>query len=75
LILRDGASKAARLPPFLSRVDIAAPHLAPFADPLRAWLDARDADAVLVRPDRYVFGAGAAKDLIAEFSHSLGAGA
>jgi 3-(3-hydroxy-phenyl)propionate hydroxylase len=75
LILRDGASKAARLPPFLSQVDIAAPHLAPFAISLRAWLDTHDADAVLVRPDRYVFGAGAVEDLVAEFSRALGAGA
>jgi 3-(3-hydroxy-phenyl)propionate hydroxylase len=33
--------------------------LAPFKDQLRAWLGKFDADAVLVRPDRYVFGTGA----------------
>ena len=75
LIVRDGTSKAARLPPFLSQVDIAAPQLAPFADALRAWLDTRDADAVLVRADRYVFGTGIAEDLVAEFSRALCAGA
>lgn len=34
--------------------DLAA--LAPFAAPLTAWLDAHATEAVLVRPDRYVFG-------------------
>ena len=29
------------------------------------WLDARGADAVLVRPDHYVFGTGAPAELIA----------
>ena len=75
LIVGDGASKAAPPPPFLSLVDIAASDLAPFAAALRAWLDKHEADAVLVRPDRYVFGAGAAKDLIAEFSRALDADA
>jgi len=73
LIVRAGAPKAARLPPFLAQIDIAAPQLAPFAGALHAWLDKHDADAVLVRPDRYVFGAGAADDLAAAFSHALGA--
>jgi 3-(3-hydroxy-phenyl)propionate hydroxylase len=35
------------------------PALAPFHGALSAWLDARAAEAVLVRPDRYVFGGGA----------------
>jgi 3-(3-hydroxy-phenyl)propionate hydroxylase len=37
--------------------------LAPFSSPLSAWLDVAEADAVLVRPDRYVFGTGNAADL------------
>ena len=37
--------------------------LAPFRDRLDAWLTTHGADAVLVRPDRYVFGAGAGEDL------------
>lgn len=37
--------------------------LAPFAAPLHAWLDEVDVDAVLVRPDRYVFGTGDAVQL------------
>ncbi|MCE7798049.1 bifunctional 3-(3-hydroxy-phenyl)propionate/3-hydroxycinnamic acid hydroxylase [Sphingobium sufflavum] len=32
---------------------------------IAAWLDARGADAVLVRPDHYVFGTGEGADLIA----------
>jgi 3-(3-hydroxy-phenyl)propionate hydroxylase len=42
----------------LSRESLAAPHLAPFAAELAGWLDEHRADAVLVRPDRYVFGTG-----------------
>lgn len=42
----------------ISRADLATPALAPFAAPLRAWLDRHDAPAVLVRPDRHVFGTG-----------------
>lgn len=38
-------------------------RLAPFHSALIAWLDAHAADAVLVRPDRQVFGTGAASDL------------
>jgi 3-(3-hydroxy-phenyl)propionate hydroxylase len=33
-------------------------RLAPFATEIGAWLDSQDARAVLVRPDRYVFGVG-----------------
>ena len=32
--------------------------LAPFAKALDDWLGARKVEAVLVRPDRYVFGSG-----------------
>jgi 3-(3-hydroxy-phenyl)propionate hydroxylase len=38
--------------------------LAPFRDSLAAWLDTHGADAVLVRPDRHVFGAGAPNELL-----------
>jgi 3-(3-hydroxy-phenyl)propionate hydroxylase len=31
---------------------------APFAKALGAWLEARKVEAVMVRPDRYVFGSG-----------------
>lgn len=38
--------------------------LAPFADAVAAWLDDAGADAVLIRPDRHVFGTGAARWLL-----------
>jgi 3-(3-hydroxy-phenyl)propionate hydroxylase len=34
------------------------PALAPFRGALERWLDEQGVEAVLVRPDRYVFGAG-----------------
>ena len=37
--------------------------IAPFAGQLANWLQRHDAASVLVRPDRYVFGAGAPADL------------
>jgi 3-(3-hydroxy-phenyl)propionate hydroxylase len=43
------------------------PALAPFAAGISAWLDTRGADAVLVRPDRHVFGAGDAGVLAARW--------
>lgn len=39
------------------------PQLAPFRTKLAEWLDRNGADAVLVRPDRYVFGCGSASEL------------
>lgn len=46
-------------------------RLTPFRDELSAWLDAHAADAVLVRPDRYVFGTGKPDDLAAAWSLAL----
>ncbi len=43
----------------------------PFAESLADWLDERRVDAVLVRPDRYVFGSGAAGDLVAAWSRAM----
>jgi 3-(3-hydroxy-phenyl)propionate hydroxylase len=39
---------------------------------IAAWLAARDAPAVLVRPDHYVFGTGSAESLIARRAQLLG---
>lgn len=46
-------------------VALSSPQLAPVKAALEAWLDANGADAVLVRPDHYVFGTGRA-DALAE---------
>lgn len=42
----------------IARDDLVAPALAPFAAPLGRWLDRLGVPAVLVRPDRHVFGTG-----------------
>ena len=52
---------------------LAEDRLAPFRAPLAAWLERRDAPAVLVRPDRYVFGVGEASDLLSGYARALGA--
>ena len=44
-----------------------APLVAPFRAALEAWLATRGADAVLVRPDRYVFGTGRPGALLAAY--------
>lgn len=45
--------------------------LAPFRSKMADWLDRHRAEAVLVRPDRYVFGAGPAAQLVAAWSEAL----
>lgn len=52
----------------LARPDLADPRLAPFAKPLAAWLERQGVDAVLIRPDRYVFGTGAKAELDAAWN-------
>jgi len=47
----------------ISRSDIENSRYAPFAADLREWLQSHSAEAVLVRPDRYVFGTGSRSDL------------
>ncbi len=49
-------------------VDLSAPPFAPFADVLLKWLDERDVPAVLIRPDRYVFGTGSPFDLLKQYA-------
>jgi 3-(3-hydroxy-phenyl)propionate hydroxylase len=43
------------------------PDLEPFASTLDEWLATQSSNAVLVRPDRYVFGTGHAKALVSAF--------
>jgi 3-(3-hydroxy-phenyl)propionate hydroxylase len=68
LIARGSAGAAAA---GVRLMDVDAEDLAPFRGALLAWLDRHGADAVLVRPDRYVFGSGPPRGLIDAWSASL----
>jgi 3-(3-hydroxy-phenyl)propionate hydroxylase len=45
--------------------------LAPFRDGISAWLSRHNVEAVLVRPDRYIFGTGAASGLVDAYQRGL----
>jgi 3-(3-hydroxy-phenyl)propionate hydroxylase len=55
----------------LQVADLDMDALAPFRVAMEAWFDKHQAEAVLVRPDRYVFGAGAPAALIAAWAAAL----
>ena len=59
------------LSPVLHYHDLDGPALARFRDALASWLDFRGAQGVLVRADRYVFGAGSPTVLSEAFSRAL----
>jgi 3-(3-hydroxy-phenyl)propionate hydroxylase len=59
----------------LSREDLQAPRTLPFAGPVARWLDAYGVEAVLVRPDRYVYGAGSPDHLRAAWAAAISPGA
>ncbi len=46
-------------------------RITPFRAQLAAWLDHQHADAVLVRPDRYVFGTGEPEALVAAWRRAV----
>jgi len=52
----------------ISRDALGDSRLAPFGGGLRDWLDRHSAEAVLVRPDRHVFGTGSPNDLICRWA-------
>jgi len=56
----------------LTAVDLGGPGMTPFADAIDAWLLGHGVEAVLIRPDRHVFGTGRIEDLIAAWSATLG---
>jgi 3-(3-hydroxy-phenyl)propionate hydroxylase len=68
LISRSPVSVA---PEGVECADLASDELAPFRTRLETWFAARGAEAVLVRPDRYVFGVGEPGDLLAAWSAAL----
>jgi len=53
------------------RLNLEDEALAPFRTAVLAWLDQHEAEAVLVRPDRYVFGSGAPQALLDAWAASL----
>ena len=71
LIVRTSREVAGIGSPVARVVALAVDELAPFAPGLSAWLDDARADAVLVRPDRYVFGTGDARALLSAYEAAL----
>ena len=51
--------------------DLSDPRVAPFGSALAGWLAGQGASAVLVRPDRYVFGTGDARTLTDAWTAAL----
>ena len=65
LIARTAAAIGVEAGGDLKIAALDAPGFAAVRAPLTQWLDRRGVDCVLVRPDRYVFGAGDARALVA----------
>ena len=61
----------AEVPDTVRMFTIGSDALGIFSDLLEAWLNERSADAVLVRPDRYVFGIGDTAVLLAAWDDRL----
>jgi hypothetical protein len=57
----------------LARADLDQPDLAPFRAQLDPWFAKHGAEAVLVRPDRFVFGTGEPAVLAAAWAAQLAA--
>jgi 3-(3-hydroxy-phenyl)propionate hydroxylase len=67
------ASPPARAEPGITIVGLDDPRIAPFRASLAAWLRKYAVEAVLVRPDRYVFGTGSGEHVLLAWSKALGA--
>ncbi len=61
------------LPVNVTAVALDTPLVGPFRAALEAWLATRGAEAVLVRPDRYVFGTGTPDALLGAYRAALAA--
>jgi 3-(3-hydroxy-phenyl)propionate hydroxylase len=78
-VLGEGAWLIARRqivawPPGVRSADLSQPALAPFRAQLDAWLAEKGAAAVMVRPDRYVFGTGEPEALAQAWTTALAGG-
>lgn len=62
---------AIHLPGTINQFVIGSEALGPFSAQVAAWLKERAADAVLVRPDRHIFGVGDADSLITAWQNKL----
>jgi 3-(3-hydroxy-phenyl)propionate hydroxylase len=76
-VLDDGAWLIARRsfaadPQGLRIVDLESGALKPFRAALETWLTRRSVEAVLVRPDRYVFGGGDPAALVSAWTAAMG---
>jgi 3-(3-hydroxy-phenyl)propionate hydroxylase len=49
-------------------IDLTSPGVAPFAEVLLKWLDDHNTPAVLIRPDRYIFGTGSPEELLTHYA-------
>jgi 3-(3-hydroxy-phenyl)propionate hydroxylase len=59
--------------PGVSAFGLEEARLAPFREPIAKWLANHEVQAVLLRPDRYIFGAGATADLLKAYALATGA--
>ena len=50
----------------MRQIDLASAEAEQFRAPLMAWLQSIEAEAVLVRPDRHVFGTGTPAQIIGD---------
>lgn len=69
--LIDSANPSPPAQSGLKTVSLSDPRVKPFAADLTRWLERHGAGAVLVRPDRYVFGAGTAESLARAWSSAV----
>ena len=71
LLVKNGQESRAPQSPGLDVVYLDGSRLAPFRDALGSWLDGHDAQAVLVRPDRVVFGTGDVAVVLSAYGKAL----